>query len=180
MVVVTSACNAAFCVQTRLTCGRCRARFALHALYYGAFLIVFESTGVWAFHLVSTNHVDAVSKSILLDCSDRRSCVSSVASDPRRRIKALVYYGDTSQALDRLAKIVENLPGGAAVERTDCTFQATFTSRVFGFVDDVDFVVSGVNHIDVRSRSRLGYYDFGVNRARIEKIRAQFSTVGST
>jgi uncharacterized protein (DUF1499 family) len=42
-----------------------------------------------------------------------------------------------------------------------------------GFVDDVEFLAdraSGVVH--VRSASRLGRRDFGVNRARIEELRA--------
>ena len=102
------------------------------------------------------------------------SCVSSVASDDRRRVEALIYTGEAAQALDRLASIVEGLPGGAVTTRTDRSIQATVTSRVFGFVDDVDFVIRDHRHIDVRSMSRRGYYDFGVNRARVEDIRKKF------
>jgi len=119
--------------------------------------------------------VSELTKPVLLDCPDRPSCVSSLATDHRRRVKALTYSGESSNALDRLGQIVENLPGGAVVERTGRSLWATFTSRVFGFVDDVDFVVADAEHIDVRSRSRSGYYDFGVNRARVERIRTEFS-----
>ena len=115
-----------------------------------------------------------------LDCPDRPSCVSSLANDPRRRIGALSCTGPPSQALDRLAKIVEVFPGGAVRGRTDRSLSATFTSRVFGFVDDVDFVIRTSTHIDVRSMSRTGYYDFGVNRARIERIRREFSSSSET
>jgi uncharacterized protein (DUF1499 family) len=53
----------------------------------------------------------------------------------------------------------------------DC-IQAEFKSRVFGFVDDVAFFFpAGQRVIHVRSASRSGYYDFGVNRKRVERMR---------
>jgi uncharacterized protein (DUF1499 family) len=51
---------------------------------------------------------------------------------------------------------------------------AEFRSRVFGFVDDVEFFFpAGQRVIHVRSASRTGYSDFGVNRKRIERMRRQ-------
>ena len=45
-----------------------------------------------------------------------------------------------------------------------------------GFVDDVEFVVDPERSvIDVRSASRLGHSDFGVNRKRVETLRAAFA-----
>lgn len=41
-----------------------------------------------------------------------------------------------------------------------------------GFVDDVEFLLEAAGAIQVRSASRLGKGDLGVNRARIEAIRA--------
>jgi len=53
---------------------------------------------------------------------------------------------------------------------------AEFRSALFGFVDDVEFRMDEVSgRIDIRSASRTGYYDFGVNRRRVEEIRARFS-----
>ena len=49
---------------------------------------------------------------------------------------------------------------------------AEFTSRLMGFVDDVEFLLEAAGAIQVRSASRLGKGDLGVNRARIEAIRA--------
>ncbi|HEY9596037.1 MAG TPA: DUF1499 domain-containing protein, partial [Cyanophyceae cyanobacterium] len=44
-----------------------------------------------------------------------------------------------------------------------------------GFVDDVEFFLDdNANVIQVRSASRLGESDLGVNRKRIETIRAEF------
>ena len=48
-----------------------------------------------------------------------------------------------------------------------------FRSALLGFVDDVAFRFDSPGAIQLRSASRTGYYDFGVNRARIELIRAR-------
>jgi uncharacterized protein (DUF1499 family) len=49
-------------------------------------------------------------------------------------------------------------------------------SRIFGFVDDVEFWFDGANGvIHFRSASRMGYSDLGVNRKRMERIRKEFS-----
>jgi uncharacterized protein (DUF1499 family) len=54
--------------------------------------------------------------------------------------------------------------------------RAEFRSAIFRFVDDVEFLFSEDQPvIDVRSASRMGYYDFGVNRRRIEDIRSRLT-----
>ena len=52
---------------------------------------------------------------------------------------------------------------------------ATFTVPLFGFIDDVEFRLSATEkRIHVRSASRLGFSDLGVNRGRVEQLRAAF------
>ncbi|NDY59068.1 DUF1499 domain-containing protein, partial [Desulfovibrio sulfodismutans] len=52
-------------------------------------------------------------------------------------------------------------------------FRVEFRSKILGFVDDVEFYLpEDQDVIHIRSAARLGYYDFGVNRRRVEKIRA--------
>ena len=52
---------------------------------------------------------------------------------------------------------------------------AEFRSLVFQFVDDVEFYFPPEKSIiHVKSASRSGYYDFGVNRRRVERVRAAF------
>jgi uncharacterized protein (DUF1499 family) len=64
------------------------------------------------------------------------------------------------------------------VEVTDHYVHAKFTSRFFRFVDDVEFCIDDdLRIIHVRSSSRVGYFDFGVNRRRIERIRANFAVL---
>jgi uncharacterized protein (DUF1499 family) len=56
------------------------------------------------------------------------------------------------------------------------TLHAEFKSAVFGFIDDVDAVLNADQQcIEIRSASRTGYSDFGVNRRRVESIRQAFN-----
>lgn len=65
-----------------------------------------------------------------------------------------------------------DLPRMQIVVRTDRYLRAEAASRVFGFIDDVEFALDpDANLIHVRSASRIGYSDLGVNRDRIERIR---------
>lgn len=61
----------------------------------------------------------------------------------------------------------------------DNYIHAEFTSSIFRFVDDVEFYFETAEKIvQVRSASRKGYYDWGVNRRRIEKIRKSLDPKG--
>lgn len=63
--------------------------------------------------------------------------------------------------------------GADVVATEDNYLAATFTSAVFGFVDDVEIRLDNTNKVlQIRSSSRTGYADFGVNRNRVEAIRA--------
>jgi uncharacterized protein (DUF1499 family) len=61
------------------------------------------------------------------------------------------------------------------VKETESYWHVEFRSRIFRFVDDVEFLFDRDSKvIHVRSASRVGYSDLGVNRARVEKIRMMF------
>jgi uncharacterized protein (DUF1499 family) len=90
-------------------------------------------------------------------------------------IAPLPLAGPPAAAIARLRAIVAAMPGASVVTARDDYLYATFTTRVLQFVDDVELYAApaeGVVH--VRSASRLGRRDFGVNRARIEAIRAAY------
>jgi uncharacterized protein (DUF1499 family) len=54
---------------------------------------------------------------------------------------------------------------------------AESVSALFRFVDDVEFFFDDHQKvIHVKSASRTGYYDLGVNRRRIEIVRKRFNT----
>ena len=105
------------------------------------------------------------------------NCVSSTVekSDEKHFIAPLIYSDPSGQAWNRLVNIVKGSPRVHVVKENANYLYAEFKSAGLGYVDDVEFALdekAGV--IQVRSASRLGVRDFGVNRARVEAIRAQF------
>ena len=116
----------------------------------------------------------------LAPCDGGPHCVSSLSTDPDRHVDPLTYTGARAAARQHLEKVVSAMDGAKIVEQTPDYIHATYTSKVFGFVDDVEFVLPAGSHkIQLRSSSRIGYYDFGVNRDRVETIRKRFEAPSS-
>lgn len=91
-------------------------------------------------------------------------------------IDALPAGRDPDAALRRLGEIVQAMPGARIVEQRDDYLRAEFRTRWMGYVDDGEFALDrAAGVIQVRSASRLGRKDFGVNRMRIEAIRKRLS-----
>lgn len=91
------------------------------------------------------------------------------------QVQPLRYTGDPAAALERLRDAVGAMDGVRIVTSHPGYLHATFTTRWLKFVDDAEFLVDpAASVIHVRSASRLGRRDFGVNRARVEAIRARF------
>lgn len=110
----------------------------------------------------------------LRPCPGTPNGVCSESDNPIVRIDPFSFTGSVEQAWAALQPvIVEN--GGVVRKAEKEYLWATFLIPVFGFVDDVEFRLSpqeGVIHI--RSFSRLGFSDLGVNRGRVEQLRAAF------
>lgn len=114
----------------------------------------------------------------LRPCPDRPNCVSSQSVDPKHAIRPLSYQGTRADASERLLKVLGSMPRVQVVTATPDYIHAEFASRVFRFVDDVEFVFDNDGkYIQIRSASRLGYSDFGVNRKRVETIRDAFEKI---
>ena len=79
-------------------------------------------------------------------------------------------------AVEMIQQVVQGMPGTRIVTQTNRYLHVEFKSRIMGFVDDVEFFFPDTAVIHVRSASRVGHSDFGVNRKRIEKIRQLFHT----
>jgi len=78
-------------------------------------------------------------------------------------------------AIDRIKRIVEATAGARIVRAEPGYLYAQFQTRWLHFVDDAEFFLDeSAKVIHVRSASRIGRGDLGVNRARIEAIRARF------
>jgi len=119
----------------------------------------------------------------LARCKPTPNCVSSQAdaADAEHYIAPIAFKGGTVEAMAALRKALDGMPR-CTVIRHDATYlYAEFRSKLLGYVDDVEFVhdtKAGVIH--VRSASRLGRRDFGVNRERVEAIRARMERRIST
>ncbi|MCE5264573.1 MAG: DUF1499 domain-containing protein [Deltaproteobacteria bacterium] len=114
----------------------------------------------------------------LAACPDSPNCVSSQSTDPRHAIAPLRYEGPAEKAWKRLIKAVSEMKRARIVVAQDQYFRAEFTSALFRFVDDVEFLLDdSARTIHVRSASRIGHSDLGVNRKRVEEIRSRFQSV---
>jgi uncharacterized protein (DUF1499 family) len=92
------------------------------------------------------------------------------------QIEGLSVRGDSAEALLRLRALLVSWPGARIVEERADYLRVEFATRWLRFVDDAEFWFDPTDKvIQVRSASRLGRKDFGVNRARIEAIRARWS-----
>jgi uncharacterized protein (DUF1499 family) len=112
----------------------------------------------------------------LLPCPDSPNCVCSTDSDERHHIEPLTFTGDPKDAMARLKAVLANQSRTRIVKEDPDYLQAECTSLVFRYVDDVEFCLDRKEKkIHVRSGSRAGKYDFGVNRRRVEAIRKAFS-----
>jgi uncharacterized protein (DUF1499 family) len=97
------------------------------------------------------------------------------ASDSVHYIAPLKFTRDAKMAMQRLAKVLQAQPRVEIVKQDDRYLYAEFSSKLMGYVDDVEFYLAPEQKvIHVRSASRLGYSDLGMNRKRIEALRAEF------
>ncbi|MGH7127301.1 MAG: DUF1499 domain-containing protein [Planctomycetaceae bacterium] len=113
----------------------------------------------------------------LAPCPESPNCVSSQADDDAHRIEPLTFSGSADEAMSDLIAVVESMPRTEIVTRREDYLHVEFTSPVFRFTDDVEFLLNDeVKVIHVRSASRTGRSDLGANRKRVEEIRRLFST----
>jgi uncharacterized protein (DUF1499 family) len=109
----------------------------------------------------------------LAPCRPSPNCVSSDAAAAKHFVAAFEPALPMAEAWPRLREIVGTLPRTEIISATSDYLHAECRSAVFGFVDDLELHARPAqNLIAVRSAARLGYSDFGVNRRRVENLRA--------
>jgi uncharacterized protein (DUF1499 family) len=108
-------------------------------------------------------------------CPDSPNCVCSYDTDTQHSIAPIAYAGSASDAITALTKVIQSMERTAIITTSDNYLYAEFTTKLMGYVDDVEFYADG-SAIQVRSASRLGKSDLGLNRQRIEAIRTALST----
>lgn len=136
-------------------------------------LLVIGALGVGAFfylgHKSQSGDLPGLVDGKLAACSSKPNCVvSEDHADDEHSIAPLARGG-----WEKLAEAIEESGGRVVVSRDDY-IGAQYESKTFRFVDDVEFRKAD-DAVHVRSASRVGYSDRGVNRARIETIRERLS-----
>lgn len=116
----------------------------------------------------------------LAPCPSTPNCVNSQSQDTEHKIEPLTYNSTAAQAIADLKTVIQSFPKTKIVAETDNYLYAEFTIKLIGFVDDVEFYIDdAAKTIHVRSASRLGQSDLGVNRKRIETLRAKLNELRS-
>lgn len=110
---------------------------------------------------------------VLPECPASPNCVSSLAADPDKRVDPLPGAANPEASRQLLLALLNELQGVSLEAPPDDArrIHAVFRTRLFGFRDDVHFHIRDDGRIEVRSASRLGYWDLGTNRRRVETLR---------
>jgi uncharacterized protein (DUF1499 family) len=111
----------------------------------------------------------------LVDCPSSPNCVSSQALDEDHAVAPFQYQGGKKAAFKRLRNVLESFERTTIVTENENYIHIECKSAIMGFVDDVEFYFPKEKVIHVRSASRIGRSDFGVNRKRVEKLRELFA-----
>ena len=130
------------------------------------------ATPAWAAIGLSSGHLSS--------CPSSPNCVVSQDGDQEHTIDPITYKGDRSEAKETLLKVLSVVPRTEIIDQTEDYIHTESTSRIFKFVDDAEFYFpEEQNIIHVRSASRVGESDLGVNRRRIEQIRLAMEELGA-
>lgn len=120
-----------------------------------------------------------VDNSSLAPCPSSPNCVSSDAADPLHAVSPLKLIKAPEEAWPVVHEVVQALPRTRIVTETENYLHAECRSALIGFIDDLEFHLRpDVGAIAVRSAARIGRRDFGVNRRRVETLRAMLAKRG--
>jgi uncharacterized protein (DUF1499 family) len=154
--------------------GDCKEMRKIFKLIVGA-LVFF--TLLWGCSGNKTEHSNNKSSGFL-DCPDSPNCVSSLATDPKHRIEPFKLKKDYKTGWATIKRTVGSLPRTKIVRADNSDIHAECRSMIFRFVDDLMLHLNPSNGlIHVRSASRTGYSDFGVNRRRVESLRKKLRNI---
>jgi len=113
----------------------------------------------------------------LTPCPDSPNCVSTQATDPAKRMPALTFEGEPGDARAAILEALVKTPRARVVKADEGYIHAEFTTLVFRFVDDVEFLIDReARRVDFRSASRVGHSDLGTNRRRMRKLCRRLET----
>ncbi|MDN3715979.1 DUF1499 domain-containing protein [Vibrio breoganii] len=108
-------------------------------------------------------------------CGDKPNCVST--QDSREEFTLAPFTLTENASLDDIEKAALSLGRAKTADKEQDYLRIEYTSRVFRFVDDLELRIDG-NTLIVRSESRTGHSDFGVNRKRADALREALKQAG--
>ena len=106
---------------------------------------------------------------LLQACPDRPSCVYSLATSDEHTIAAFPIPQGMNDPVAVMAGIIEGQSRTEILQQNTEYLHATFKSAIFGFIDDLEILIDG-DQLQVRSVSRVGFSDMGVNRLRVDAL----------
>ncbi|OBU25899.1 DUF1499 domain-containing protein [Photobacterium kishitanii] len=104
-------------------------------------------------------------------CDNKSHCVSTIEQREKFKLAPFMLTPKGIQSWTEIIALAQTLPGAKLVEHDDHYFHIEVRSAVFGFIDDFE-VKQQAQQLHVRSISRSGYSDFGVNRKRAQQFRS--------
>ena len=108
----------------------------------------------------------------LKPCPESPNCVSTQTQQKSKQMDPIPFTLDPKEVLKVIKGVVENLSNTHLEKESPNYLHYTFKSAIFGFIDDVEFLIdAGKKLIHYRSASRTGYSDMGVNKKRMTEIR---------
>lgn len=133
--------------------------------------------GTLAFSIFGTSKPDdlGITNGRFAPCPDSPNCVSTQSAGGYPQMQPIPYNGDTAAARAAILEIVESMPRSRVITADDAYLHIEFRSRIFRFVDDVEFFFDEPNQeIHFRAAARMGSSDMNVNPQRMESIRDEF------
>ena len=108
----------------------------------------------------------------IVTTDDGVSALGPCPDTPNCAIDTLPVTAAANDAIETLASVIISQPGTSVITQQQRYLHATFTSKIMGYIDDVEFLVSDDRKsVQVRSASRLGKADLGANAKRVQHIR---------
>lgn len=117
----------------------------------------------------------------LSPCPDSPNCINTeYAEDHEHYIAAISYHNRSLEDIIQLLQQTIAISGGRITEHKDHYIAATYTTRLFRYVDDVEFRIDPQQQlIHIRSASRQGHSDLGANRKRAQNIKQIFTQLSA-
>ncbi len=120
-----------------------------------------------------------VSGGRLARCPSSPNCVSSDARDEVHQVAPFQIAAPAARTWEAIREAVADMPRTSIVSDSGEYLHAECRSLLLGFIDDLELHLRPIDGIlAVRSASRVGYSDLGVNAGRIESLRTKLRVSG--